>query len=303
MRRFASNLSLRLLSVLLALVLWFAIAGEKTSERGFSAPVEMINMPRDMELVAGAVDTVDVRVRASPGLIGQLGPANVSAQIDLSGAAAGERIVHLTPATIRVPFGVRVVKVQPSLLTLKLERTLERDVTIRPRVVGSPAPGYEIGSVASEPSTVRLGGPRTRVERLDAAYTEELNVEGAQATQVFDDVSVGFEDPSLHVAGNPRARVTVEVREARGERVFDDVRVEVRGTSAVVTPSRVRIVLAGPKSVLSRLSGDAVKAYVEVARIRGASRAPVAVELAPGSTGVAVERTEPREVAVRPRAS
>ena len=86
-----------------------------------------------------------MRLRASPGIIHGLGPRDISAQIDLQGVAEGERIIHLTPETIRVPFGVKVVKVTPSILTLNFERTLEKDVPVRPRLQGRPAPGLRGG--------------------------------------------------------------------------------------------------------------------------------------------------------------
>ena len=40
-----TNLSLKAASLLLAVALWFVIAGEKSSERGLSAPLELQNFP------------------------------------------------------------------------------------------------------------------------------------------------------------------------------------------------------------------------------------------------------------------
>ena len=118
MRSLFDNLALKAVSLLLAALTWVVIAGEKTSERGLSVPVELQNFPKDLELTGEAVTSVEVRLRASPGIIHGLGPRDISALIDLAGVAAGERIVHLSPETIRVPFGVKVVKVTPSILTL-----------------------------------------------------------------------------------------------------------------------------------------------------------------------------------------
>lgn len=207
-----STFGLKVLSVVLATMLWFAVAGEKTSERGFSAPVEFNNVPGDLEVISGGVNDVDVRLRASPSVMSQLGPQTVSAQVDLSDAGEGEHIVHLTPEKIRAPFGVRIVKVQPSVLTLNLERSIEREVQVSPRLVGRPAAGYEVASVAVEPPTVRLAGPRSHVEKLQTAYTEPISVEGLEASRTVDGVSVGFEDPTVHVEGISKVRVTAVIR-------------------------------------------------------------------------------------------
>ena len=41
------NLTLKAVSLGIAVVLWFVIAGEKTSERGLSVPVELQNVPEE----------------------------------------------------------------------------------------------------------------------------------------------------------------------------------------------------------------------------------------------------------------
>ena len=48
MRSLFDNLALKGVSLLLAALTWFVIAGEKTSERGLSVPVELQNFPKDL---------------------------------------------------------------------------------------------------------------------------------------------------------------------------------------------------------------------------------------------------------------
>ena len=104
MRPLFDNLGLKLISLALAVLLWFVI-GEKTSERGLSVPVELQNVPRELELVGEPTNVVDVRLRAAPSVIQRLTPGDVSARIDLSGVREGEHIVHLTSDDIRACLG------------------------------------------------------------------------------------------------------------------------------------------------------------------------------------------------------
>ena len=148
-------------------------------------PVELRNVPRDLELTGDPVNAVDVRVRASPGLINSLEAGKLLATIDLAGAVEGERIVQLTSDRIQVPFGFRVVKITPSLLTLNLERTAAqadpgaaaRDRPARRRASRSPR------SRATR-REVRVAGPRSRVQEIESAFTEPVSVEAATATVV-----------------------------------------------------------------------------------------------------------------------
>lgn len=297
MRGLLENLPLKVVSVALALMLWFVI-GEKTSERGLSVPVELQNVPRDLELVGEPTNVVDVRVRASPSVIQRLTTGDVSARIDLSGVREGEHIVHLTSDDIRVPFGVRVVKITPSIITMGFERTMQKTVPIRPRLLGRPASGYEVGEVVAEPGEVRVAGPKSRVQEMESAYTEPVSVEGSGST-VVETVNLGLDDPVLRIQGSPRVRVTARIREVQDTRALEGVEVEVRGGAFPVQPSRVRVVLTGPTSALARVKPAQVHAYVEAARVKNGS-APVAVEMVPGQAGVTLKEAVPSQVSVRP---
>jgi len=293
------DVGLRLASLGLAAGLWFMIAGRQTAERGVSVPVELRNVPRDLELTGDAVNTVDVRVRASPGLINSLEPGTVRATIDLAGAEEGERIVQLSPAQIHSPQGFRVVKITPSLLTLHLERTLRKTVPVRPRLIGRPAPGFEVAEITSDPAEVRVAGPRSRVQEIESAFTEPVSVEGAETTAA-ELVNVGLEDPLLRIEGSSRVRVTAVVREGRETRRFEGLRVEARGRPARLAPSRVTVSVAGPASQVRGLEPSDLLPYVTLPRDGAVPKhLPVAVDVASGRAGVSVLETRPGEVSVR----
>jgi YbbR domain-containing protein len=290
--------ALRLVSLVIAVGLWFAIVGRQTAERGVTVPVELRNVPRDLELTGDSVNSVDVRVRTSPGLINSLEPGTIRATIDLAGAHEGERIVQLSPDEIEAPQGFRVVKITPSLLTLNLERTQRKTIPVRPRVIGRPASGYEVAEVTSDPAEVRVAGPRSRIQEIESAFTEPVSVEGATsaATEL---VNVGLEDPLLRLEGGSRVRVTAVVREAHESRALAGLRLVARGRAARLQPSRVTVTVEGPASLVRALDPGDVQAYVAVPDDPGTSRLPVAVEIAPGHPGINVVETLPAEVSVR----
>src|SRR5687768_18334113 len=136
LRPLLESLPLKLMSLAFSFLLWLLIAGERTSEMGMTVPVELQNFPRELELTGEPVNAVEVRLRASPGMIQRIDPGEVSAQVDLQGVGEGEHIVHLTDRSIRMPFGVKVVKISPAVLTLRLERTVQKVVPVRARLLG-----------------------------------------------------------------------------------------------------------------------------------------------------------------------
>jgi YbbR domain-containing protein len=290
---------LRIASLVLAVGLWFGIAGRQTAERGIVVPVELRNVPRELELTGEAVNSVDIRVRASPSLINSLQPGAIRAAIDLAGANEGEHIVQLSPDEIEAPQGFRVIKITPSLLTLNLERTLRKAIPVRPRVIGRPAAGFEVAEVTSDPADVRVAGPRSRVQEIESAFTEPVSVEGASGGST-ELVNVGLEDPLLRLEGGSRVRVTTVVRETHETRVLEGLRLEARGRPARLEPSRVTVTVTGPASLVRALAPGAVLPYVGLPSAGAVSpRAPVAVEIAPGHAGISVLETRPAEVSVR----
>ncbi len=300
MKRPRGDLPLRLVSLLLAAGLWFVIAGRQTAERGLSVPVELRNVPRDLELTGDAVNSLTVRVRASPSLIDSLDPGKVLATIDLAGAREGERIVQLTPDRIRVPFGFRVVRITPSLLTLKLETTRRKTVPVRPRIVGRPAPGFELAEVSCVPPEVHVAGPGSHVQEIATALTEPVSVEAATDT-VQQWVNVGLEDPLLRLEGDSRVRVTARVQEARETRLFEGLPVAARGRPARSEPARAAVVVAGPRSQVRALDGSALQLYVHVPDGETLpAKLPLAVQIASGHPGVSVVETRPPQVTIRP---
>jgi YbbR domain-containing protein len=291
---------LRIISLALAVVLWIVIAGGDTVERGLSVPVELRNFPAGLEITGDLVNSVDVRLRASPGLIESLDPGQVLVRIDLQGAGEGEQIIHLTPDRIEVPFGFRIVKITPSFLTFNLERSLSKKVGVQVRIVGTPAPGYEVADYVADPAEVTVTGPRSRVQEIESAFTEPVSVDGADM-DLEKTVDVIPEDPLLHLeGGETEVRVVVAIRETEGRRTFEDLPVAVRGQPAQLVPSSVRVEVSGPERVLETLVADDLRPYVNVPpEHAGAQPLPVAVEITSGHTGVNVVETEPSELKAR----
>src|SRR5712692_7139330 len=153
------HLALKLLSVGLAVLLWMAVSGEETVERGLRVPLELQQFPAGLELQGEPPSTVDVRVRGSSGALARVSPGDIVAVLDLRGAHTGGRLFHLTSDQVRAPFGVEVVQISPATIAMVFESSKTRRVLIRPAIDGKPAPGYTVGKVVVDPDSVDVVGP------------------------------------------------------------------------------------------------------------------------------------------------
>jgi YbbR domain-containing protein len=204
------NLGLKFLSTLVTSLLWLIVAGERVVERVMRAPVEFQNLPAGLELVGTPPDTVEVRLRGSSGALSRMGAGDMSAVIDLSTARPGRRLFHITQSQVNVPYGINIVQVGPSTLTMEFELSGIRRVKVEPDIDGHPADGYEVTSVRSDPEMVEVAGPENALKRLVAAITEPVSI-AEQTRTVREVVTIGVPDSTLRLRMPQTAVVTVTI--------------------------------------------------------------------------------------------
>jgi len=205
------NWFLKIVSLLLATMLWVAIASETSSEVGLEVPLEYRNIPSQLEITGDTTNTVRVRLRGASNLVKEISAKDVTAILDLDGMKAGEKVVSITPQNVQVPFGAEVVRVNPSRVRFSLERTMSKLVPVVPTIEGLPAEGYELGTVSMSPSKVQVEGPESRVRTLESVPTLPIQVDGRQS-QVAQSVDLDVPDPQVRVQHPATVDIRIEVR-------------------------------------------------------------------------------------------
>jgi YbbR domain-containing protein len=293
------HLGLKFLSIALAVLLWLVISGEQIVERALRIPLEFTNLPQQLEMVGDMPNVVDVRVRGSSGALTRLAAGDLVAVLDLRTARPGQRLFHLSTTDVRTPFGLDVVHVSPSNVSIGFEQSASKVVPVVPAVEGEPAAGFVVGTVTADPATVEVVGPVSAVANLTSAITETINVAGS-SVPVRDSVTIGVPDPSVRLRTPGSAVVTVNVAAAPVERRFSGVRVtakSARASRARVVPARVALVVRGAREVLDSLDASAFEASVDLEGLgQGQFQLPVRVTPPPHLT---VTRVEPAQVQVR----
>jgi YbbR domain-containing protein len=202
------NLGLKLVSLALAAGLWLAVARDLPAEVAVEVPIEFRNFPGDLEISSEQIPQAQIRLRGPERLIRRLQPSDVNPEIDLSHAQPGERTFSLTAQQIHHPYDVEVVQVIPSQLHLTFDTRLRRQVEVHPRVFGSFASGYNIARVVANPPVITIAGPRKRVEAVEAATTDPVDVSGTMQQAVFT-THAYVPDPLVQVVDPMPIRVTV----------------------------------------------------------------------------------------------
>jgi YbbR domain-containing protein len=300
LRRLFRHLGLKVLSVVLALVLWVSVAGQKHAERALRVPVEFQNIPESLELIGDTLAFADVRVRGAASALSQLRAADLVVLVNLSTARPGRRMFHLTPEQVAAPTGVRVQHVVPATVSLTFETSITKSVPVVAAVEGDPAPGYVVGKIAAAPPEVQVVGPESVVKRVTRATTEPVNLNGATA-RVRDSVTIGLSEDAARLLVPRSATVTVDILPAPIERVLTGVPIAVRGASkgmrVLLTPRQVSVTARGPGNLVRNLSPQAVPAWIDVSGLeRGRYNLPVHFDSPEDYT---VTDVQPRHLSVR----
>jgi hypothetical protein len=177
-----NNLGLKLLSIVLAILLWAVIVGEQKVEVAMNIPLEIGGLPRDLVMVNEPPDTLEVHVRGPKTLVSTLSPG----ELVLGGLpkkfVEGENLIPIRPDMVRAPRGIEVVEVAPRRVRVVMDVIVEREVEVSPRVEGTPVKGYVVKRVTSSPPRIRMAGPRSDLRRLARIYTVPINLDGHNAS-------------------------------------------------------------------------------------------------------------------------
>ncbi len=181
----AHNFGLKILALAFAVALWVGVTRDQQAEAPIEVPVEFRNIPNNLEISSEKIPEVQIRLRGAERLIRRLQRSDVAARVDLSGVEPGEHTFDLTAQQVQHPYGLDVVSVVPSQLHLAFDTRLTRQVEVRPRVVGTFAAGYSIAKIVVDPPVISVTGPRKRVEAVDAAITDPVDVSGTMDRGTF----------------------------------------------------------------------------------------------------------------------
>ena len=249
------HIGLKLLSIVLASLIWLLVSGEQIVERALRIPLEFTNLPAELELVGDTPDLVDVRVRGSSGALSRVAAGELIAVLDLRGARPGRRLFNLAGSDVRAPFGIDVVQIAPSNVPMVFEPSATKVVPVVPELDGEPLDGFVVGSVSADPSTVEVIGPASAVMRLTEAITEPVTLTEAGST-IVETVNMGVGDRAIRLVSPGSARVSVTIGPAPAEWAITDIGVKAKTGGVQIAPSTVTVFVRGPRELRSSRAED-----------------------------------------------
>ncbi|MDD4664304.1 MAG: CdaR family protein [Caldisericia bacterium] len=244
-----------------------------------------------------------IRVTGPKSLISQVSEA--TAQIVLSGEAedfskvvklkvldsAGKEMEYLTFSPSTVSATIKIVKAGNV-----------KNVGIKVVTTGSPASGYFVSSISTNPSTVTIIGTADGIRALSSISTQPIDLSGAAKTITQTaklDLPVGVKIDS----GISSVSVTINLSTSQISRTFS-IPVRTKNLPAglklsSISPQTVDVVISGSQDVISALTSDSINLTVDLSSfVAGNNSANLSNSNFVLPTGVSLTSFSPQAVTI-----
>ncbi len=254
-RIFLRDWPLKLTALILALGLWVNVGGLRSPVSKRISNVQLsLSYPSDMELLNASVKEVDLIVTGDKNKIDKLRREDLVVVLDLSNFKPGDRTLTLAPenVTIELPSGVKLEEIQPSKISVRLERLEEKEVSVKPEIEGTPAKDFELYGFTVTPQKILIRGPESYIRSIDSVSTEKINIDNRSESFMAKGIGLNVINPKIRPL-EPSVDVYLIIGEKRIEKIFN-VPYEEHGSRRVAIVS-----LFAPRSLIENLKPEDLK--------------------------------------------
>ncbi len=223
---FFKNLTLKILSLILASALWFFVSGRSKTELALSVPVEFTSLPAAMNIVNKVPTSIHIRVKGTKTLLRPLTANPPSLSVDMSRSKSGKNVIHLAQETFNgLPLGVDVVNLDPDTLTLYLDRFIEATLPIKLKTEGSPPRGFQVRDISISPNSARFRVSEEYLKEHATVFTEPVDLSQLRKTTTLP-VTLMAPPGELKLSNlETKITATITIGEALAQRVIKGIRI------------------------------------------------------------------------------
>jgi len=289
-----------LISLLLAIVLWYNVGGEQTVDTSVMIPVEVLNLPRELVISNQFKREIEVTVNGPRTMIMEIENGQITRQIDLSNATPGTRVVTNDVSSIDLPRGIDVLRIQPSSIILSLDKLVKKTFPINPVTTGTPMVGYILKRLKMDPEVISITGPETVLSRYEVLRTKVINIAGLNRS-VQTQVPLDLEPAIVELIGETTvtADITIGLEVVQKEYSLPFTPPQ---DSVEKTPDKVRVIASVPQYLLDQKIK--IEDFLQVLVVVDEENNRAIVKVIPGKElelPVEIVQTDPEVIRLTPK--
>jgi YbbR domain-containing protein len=253
---FLEDWGLKLTALVITFGLWFGVTGLSTpTNKRFTVPLTP-SISNNAEITNALITEVDIVLSGDKRKLEQLNKNDLTATLDLTEVAPGDRVVSLTPDNVYVnlPPGIKLAEIQPGRIAVNLEAVEEKELEVRAETKGVPAAGFEVYASLVSPPKVKVRGPASVIRTLDSVETAKIDLAGKKSDFTAQQIAVNVANPKATVF-NTVVDVFFRIGERRVERASTIPVTGLDGKTA-------SFVIYAPRTLLAQTKPDAFKVEI-----------------------------------------
>lgn len=178
-KKILSNLGLKLLSVMIAIVLWFVVVmtnNPKDTKTFYNIPVvltnvELLENENKVYEVLDNTDMVRVTVEMPRDLMSRMSASDIVAEADVS-KLTEINTVPISCYVINEELNVSSVSCNRDSVRLSVEEKAEKWCNVEYSLTGEPAEGFVVDNVTRSPTRIKVSGPKSDVDKISKVVAE-----------------------------------------------------------------------------------------------------------------------------------
>jgi len=206
------NPTLKVISLILAIILWLFVKSTSEGEVGLQVPIEFFRCPSNLIVTQVSEDAIQVRIMGPLAQVEQLSARDGKARIDLSDARVGTNAFAISADNFVIPKTLKITQISPSSIKVEMDSVMDKVVRIKAVVKGEPAPGYRVTRIVVDHPAIKLQGARSQLVALKEVLTEEVDISGLRET-LKAEVQLRIADLKLKEEVKGTVKVMVVVKE------------------------------------------------------------------------------------------
>ncbi len=204
------------LSLVLISSVWFLLTRGLTTLMTLEAPIKYVELKPNMEIVTTSASTVRLHLSGSQLLLKSIQPNQIEVQVNLSKAASGYNIFPIDAASITLPPGIALTKVEPRVVEIEIDALLSAAFPVQVDWVGKLDENLILTSARPEPSQIILKGTRRFLDQIETLYTEKVRLDPIrQSGALTVDLALGQQPVAVASGSTGKIQIAYTVNQRK----------------------------------------------------------------------------------------
>lgn len=262
----------KLISLVIAVLLWLYVNYKKLPERSFTIPIALNSMPKELSLMESYINVVKVKIKGPEDVIQTYLPAHFSAYVDLKKAGRGQNYLPVKVQTLKKNKRLRIVSILPSEIAVSLDKFIMKELPVSPVIVNTPAEGYVRSEETYYPKNITVKGPARIVGEMNALLTKPVDIGGVTGS-IYKEVELDLPNEFITPYDFKTVHVSVKIRENFRVWTLSRVRIAVKGLAGNLKlanrePITARLTLRGPAEKQNELGNETELLFLDLEEVK-----------------------------------